>query len=120
MGALFFSMFLNIYSKKYQEDKNSIFLRNQYVMELLYENIALRRELNRANVTLSHESEAVVSGDLGQKQEELSREQKLNQDLQKNYDERTKAFTEGAKIIAVSSLLSFLSIMILGFCCKNG
>lgn len=115
MGALFFSMFLNIYSKKYQEDKNSIFLRNQYVMELLYENIALRRELNRANVTLSHESEAVVSGDLGQKQEELSREQKLNQDLQKNYDERTKAFTEGAKIIAVSSLLSFLSIMILGF-----
>ena len=116
MGILFFSMFLNIYIKKYQEDKNSIFLRNQYVMELLYENIALRRELNNANITLSNESEAILkSGDLGQKQEELSREQKLNQDLQKNYDERTAAFTEGAKIILVNSLLSLISIMILGF-----
>ena len=50
MAILFLTIFLNIYGKKYQEDQNSIILRNQYVMELLYENIALRRELANSKI----------------------------------------------------------------------
>ena len=91
MAILFLTIFLNIYGKKYQEDQNSIILRNQYVMELLYENIALRRELANSKIELSKESKTALSGDLGQKQEELSREQKLNKELQQNYNERTVA-----------------------------
>lgn len=115
MAILFLTIFLNIYGKKYQEDQNSILLRNQYVMGLLYENIALRREIANSKVKLSKESKEVLSGDLGQKQEELSREQNLNKDLQENYNERTLAFTEGIKIISISSLLSLVSIIILGW-----
>ena len=115
MAVLFLSMFLGIYSKKYIEDRNTVFLRNQYVLELLYENIALRREVSQDKIKLSEASKEVISGDLGQKQEELSREQKLSQDLQQNYNERTIAFIEGAKIIGISSVLSLISIIILGF-----
>lgn len=114
MAVLFLTLFLNIYGKKYQEDQNSILLRNQYVMELLYENIALRRELSNSKVELSKESQEVLSGDLGQKQEELSREQNLNKELQKNYNERSLAFMEGIKIISTSSLFSLISIIVLG------
>ncbi len=115
MAALFLSIFLNIYGKKYQEDQTSILLRNQYVMELLYENIALRREIANSKVELSKESRAILNGDLGQKQEELSREQKLNKELQKNYNERSAAFIAGVKIIGISSLLSLVLIIILGW-----
>ena len=115
MAVLFLSMFLSIYSKKYMEDRNTVFLRNQYVLELLYENIALRREISEDKINLSEASKEAISGDLGQKQEELSREQKLSQDLQQNYNERTIAFIEGAKIIGISSVLSLISIIILGF-----
>ncbi len=115
MAVLFLSMFLSIYTKKYQEDRDTLFLRNKYVLELLYENIALRKELDRDTIKLSKESRAAISGDLGQKQEELSREQKISKELQQNYNERTVAFKEGAKIIGISSLLSLISIIILGF-----
>lgn len=114
MGIIFLTMFLTIYSKKYQEDRNTIFLRNQYVLELLHENIALRRELNEAKIKLSTETKNLLAGDLGEKQEELSRERKLNADLQQNYNERTVAFIEGIKIIGISSFLSLISIVILG------
>ena len=115
MAILFLTIFLNIYGKKYQEDQNSILLRNQYVMELLYENIALRREVADSKLKLSEESREALSGDLGQKQEELSREQNLNKELQKTYNERTVAFVEGVKIISISSTLSLISIIILGW-----
>ncbi len=115
MAILFLTIFLNIYGKKYQEDQNSIILRNQYVMELLYENIALRRELANSKIELSKESKTALSGDLGQKQEELSREQKLNKDLQQNYNERAVAFVEGVKIIGISSLLSLVLVVVLGW-----
>lgn len=115
MAILFLSMFLSIYTKKYQEDRDTLFLRNKYVLELLYENIALRKELEQDKIKLSKESQDVIAGDLGQKQEELSKEQKISKELQQNYNERAVAFKEGAKIIGVSSLLSLISIIILGF-----
>lgn len=115
MAVLFLTLFFNIYSKKYQEDRNTIFLRNEYVMELLHENIALRRELSNAQIKLTEEGRNVLSGDLGEKQKELSRERKLNADLQQNYNERTVAFIAGMKILGISSILTLISIIILWF-----
>ncbi len=115
MAILFLSLFQDIYSKKYVEDRKALFLRNQYVVQLLNENIALRRELNNAKIEISHENQKAINLDLQKKQEELSRERRLNADLQKNYDEQTEAFTDGIRIIGISSLLSLVSIIILGF-----
>ena len=113
MAMLFLVLFLGIFGTKYSEDQNTIFLRNQYIMELLHENIILQRELDKANITISEKE--ISSESLTEKQEELSREQKLNADLQRNYNERYVAFIEGAKIIGVSFILSLVSIIILGF-----
>ena len=63
MAVLFLSMFLSIYSKKYIEDRNTVFLRNQYVLELLYENIALRREISEDKINLSEASKEAISGE---------------------------------------------------------
>jgi len=115
MAILFLSLFQDIYSKKYMEDRKALFLRNQYVVQLLNENIALRRELGNAKVEISHENQKAINRDLQKKQEELSRERRLNADLQKNYNEQSEAFMDGIRIIGISSLLSLVSIVILGF-----
>ncbi len=112
-ATLFLMLFLGVFGKKYTEDQNNIFLRNQYVMELLHENIALRREIDNANIVISEGS--FLKETLSQKQEELSREKKINADLERNYNERAVAFIEGTKIIGVALILSLISIIILGF-----
>lgn len=113
MATLFFALFIGVFAKKYTEDQNLIFNRNKYVIELLYENINLRRALNQENVKISNEE--ILSETINDKQEELSREQNINLELEKNYNEKATAFIEGGKIIGVSFLLSLISIIILGF-----
>ena len=117
MAMLFLALFLVIFEKKYSEDQNTILLRNQYVMELLNENIILQRELDKANIKILKND--FSSGSLYEKQEELTRERKLNEDLQRNYNERSMAFIEGMKIIGISFVLSLVSIIILGFLLKK-
>ncbi|MBO7097840.1 MAG: HAMP domain-containing protein, partial [Alphaproteobacteria bacterium] len=78
---------------------------------LLYDNIVLQRELNRLQEDVSEQ----VQTELSDKQTELTREYKINEDLQKNFNEQTKAFTEGMRIIGISSILSLVSIIVLGF-----
>jgi len=109
MATLFLSMFMLIYTEKYSDDYHALSKRNQYVMSLLYENITLQRELNR----IQGKSHPKV--DLSDKQQELSKEVKINEDLQKNFNEQAQALTDGMKIIGVSLLLSLCSILCLGF-----
>ena len=112
-AALFFMLFLGVFGQKYKEDQNNIFLRNHYIMELLHENIGLRRIIDSSHIVIADDD--LMSQTLSEKQEELSREKKINADLDRNYNERTAAFVEGAKIIGLSFMLSLLSIVILGF-----
>lgn len=111
MAALFLFLFTVFYAPKYSSDYHTLSKRNQYVMQLLYENIVLQRELNRFHSAVSPE----IATDLSDKQQELSREYKINEDLQKNFNEQTKAFGEGMRIIGVSLILSLVSIIALGF-----
>lgn len=111
MATLFLTMFTMFYAEKYSNDFHNVSKRNQYVMSLLYDNIVLQRELNRLQEDVSEQ----VQTELSDKQTELTREYKINEDLQKNFNEQTKAFTEGMRIIGISSILSLVSIIVLGF-----
>lgn len=111
MATLFLTMFTMFYAEKYSNDFHTTSKHNQYVMSLLYDNIVLQRELNRLQEDVSEQ----VQTELSDKQTELTREYKINEDLQKNFNEQTKAFTEGMRIIGVSLVLSLVSIIVLGF-----
>ena len=108
--ALLF-LFTVFYAPKYSSDYHALSKRNQYVMQLLYENIVLQRELNKFQTAVSPD----IATDLTDKQQELSREYKINEDLQNNFNEQTEAFSEGMRIIGISLALSLVSIIALGF-----
>ena len=110
MATLFLSIFIMIYAKKYSSDFDIVSNRNQYVMGLLHENITLQRQLNDIHIKVS----PAVESDISNKQQQLSREAKINAELQKNFNEQSKAFFDGMKIIGISSLLSLVSILGLG------
>ena len=114
---LFLMLFLGLFGEKYSETQNQVFLRNQYVIDLLYENIQLQRELGKLKVELRGENFPVQS--LNEKQEELSNERKGNDKFLQNYNEKSAAFIEGSKIIGFGFLLSLVSIIILGFLLKK-
>ncbi|MBR2300251.1 MAG: HAMP domain-containing protein [Alphaproteobacteria bacterium] len=109
MATLFLTMFMVIYSEKYSRDYDALSMRNQYVMSLLYDNITLQREVNRLRGRNKETS------DLSDKQKELTKEAKINNDLQKNFNEQAQAFVDGMKIIGISLVLSLCSILGLGF-----
>lgn len=114
--VVFFILFISIYTKNLQDNRNSTYLRNQYVVGLLYDNIALRRELNSilkeySEVSSKFKNKEVLEG-LNVYEKDLSREQKLNAELQKNYNNNREAFVAGAKIIGVSLLVVVLCIFL--------
>lgn len=111
MAALFLFLFTMFYAPKYSNDYHVLSKRNQYVMQLLYENIVLQRELSKFQSNISPE----IKAELSDKQQELSREYKINEDLQKNFNEQSQAFAEGMRIIGISLVLSLISIVALGF-----
>ena len=43
--GLFFAIFINLYGRNLQDRQNSLYLRNQYVVDLLYDNISLQKQL---------------------------------------------------------------------------
>lgn len=110
IGALFLVVFLGIFGQDYNKESNSVFLQNQYMMELLSENINMKKKLgdNLAD-------DITMMKDLGKRQEELNNEKKLNTELLRKYNEQTNAFIYGSKIIGISFLLSLISIIVLGF-----
>jgi len=111
MATLFLFMFTMFYAEKYSNDFHVMSTRNQYVMSLLYENIVLQRDLNKYQKNASED----IQTELSDKQQELTREYKINEDLQKNFNEQSQAFTEGMRIIGISLALSLVSIVVLGF-----
>ena len=43
--CIFFAIFFHVYAKQLQEGQNRSYTRNQYVVDLLLDNVALRKEL---------------------------------------------------------------------------
>jgi len=110
-AGIFVIIFDGVIGKKIRTEHSNIITRNQYVIELLNENIALRKRLN----ILNPEEFQISSDNLSKKQEELSRESKLNEELNQNYNENYATFTESMKIISFGATLTIISLIILWF-----
>lgn len=117
--GLFFIIFINFYARNLQDRQNSIYMRNQYVVDLLYDNIALQKQIadiyaQNPNISIQGNVQNISKGiDLTSK--ELSREQKLNAELQKNYNNNKEALKIGAQILAFSLFIVILFIFLLIF-----
>lgn len=121
-AIIFVYTFYIVYGNKIQEEQKSTILRNQQYLELLYENITLRKDLNDI-VTSVHKdlaskekfSYANDNQDLKKKQEELSREQQRTAKILQNYDERYQAIGEGIRIVIASSFLIILAMLLIWY-----
>lgn len=121
-AVLFVYTFYIVYGSKIQEEQKSTILRNQQYLELLYENINLRKDLSRLiraghEDLVSKENLNVIRGNnnLEEKQAELSREQQRTAQIVQNYDERYQAITEGIRLVMASSFLIILSMLLIWY-----
>lgn len=117
--CIFFAIFFHVYAKQLQEGQNRSYTRNQYVVDLLLDNVALRKELAEIlekypNIEKNTKLRYISSG-ISLSQEELSKEQRLNEEMRKNYNNNYETFIAGAKFISVSLFLVIFLIILLIF-----
>lgn len=110
-SGIFFIIFEKTIGKKLQAEQSNIITRNQYVIELLNENIALRKKISNLQPDIPLQ--------LNAKQEELTREQKLNEELTLRYNEDYASFTETLRIIGYGAILTLISLIILWLLLKR-
>ncbi len=109
--GIFVIIFDNVIGQKIRTEHTNIISRNQYVIELLNENITLRKKINQLQTDAPlHSTERLT-----EKQEELTRERNLNEELNKNYNENYATLQESLKIISFGALLTLFSLIILWF-----
>lgn len=121
--SIFFMIFINFYAQNLQDNQNSIYIRNQYVVSLLYDNIQLRKTI--MNLTNQYpklqrylnkeQKEQIFGQKVDAAEKELTREQKLNEELRRNYDKNREATKVGAEIIGISLFVILLMILLLFF-----
>ncbi len=115
--VVFFAIFINFYSQKMQDTRNSVYLRNQYVVDLLIDNIQLQSivaEIAKQNPKLLENKYYDVSGEkIDIIQRELTNERKLNEELRKNYNSNQEAIIVGAKIVLIGLVVVLLLIVLL-------
>lgn len=110
-GSIFLIIFDGIIGQKIRTEHSHIITRNQYVIELLNENINLRKRLS----TLQPAELQSILGNLSEKQEELSRERLLNEELNQNYNENYATFAEGLRLISFGAVLTLIALVVLWF-----
>ena len=117
--AIFFVIFINLYSQKLQDNQNSVYIRNQYVVSLLYDKVNLQRRLAEIADEYPHliKDKSLLPSNQGLNiaQQELSNEQKLNEELLQNYDNNREAIITGAKIVGISTLFVIFFILLMLF-----
>ena len=113
ISVCFTVIFDGIIGKKIRSEHTNIITRNQYVIELLNENINLRRKLLEIQPTDSAAQQFLKT--LNQKQSEISKERQLNEELNQNYNETYASLSESFRIISTSAVLTLLSLVILWF-----
>lgn len=116
---IFLAIFINLYSQKVADNRNSVFMRNEYVVKLLYDNINLKKQLAEIgrqypNILKGY-NVYTISKELDTTRKELSNEQKLNEEFKKSYDNNREAIQTGAKVIGYSLVVVILLILLLLF-----
>ena len=117
LAVIFFAIFINFYSQKLQDNMNSIYMRNQYVVNLLNDNVRLRQamaEVAEQNPKVMNSIDYIINNSkMNAAQKELINERQLNDELWKNYNKNKEALVAGAEIVAVSVLVVFLLVFVL-------
>lgn len=114
---VFFVIFINFYNQKMQDSRNSVYLRNQYVVELLMDNIQMQSiisEIAQRSPHLMQNKYYNISGEkIDLAQRELTKEQKLSEELRKNYSSNQEAVIIGAKIVVIGLSVVLLLVLII-------
>jgi len=113
LATCFIIIFDGIIGKKIRNEHTSVVSRNQYVIELLNENIVLRKKLLTLQPTDTVELQSLAT--LDQKKNEMTKERQLNEELNQNYNENYASLAESFRIISASAVLTILSLLILWF-----
>ncbi len=117
--VVFFAIFINFYSQKMQDSRNSVYLRNQYVVGLLMDNIQLQSLISE----IAQQSPEIlknkyynydISGEkINITQRALTNEQRLNEEFRQNYNNNQEAIVVGAKICVIGLVIVLLLILLL-------
>lgn len=112
-AGAFIIIFDNVIGTKIRAEHKNIISRNQYVIEILNENIMLRKKINQLQAKSDEYQNSTER--LAEKQEELSRERNLNEESNKNYNENYATLAESLKIISFGAALTLFSLIIFWF-----
>lgn len=113
ISVCFTVIFDGIIGKKIRSEHTNIITRNQYVIELLNENINLQKKLLELQPIDTYTQQSLET--LDKKRTEFSKEQQLNEELNQNYNETYASLSESFRIISTSAVLTMLSLVILWF-----
>ena len=119
ISVIFLYAFYLINLSKIQEEQKNTISRNQQYVEMLYENISLRKELAqivRQNSNIQPSSklqELIKANQLNAQQEQISQERKRTEDMLQSYNDRYQALEESVNIALISTLLFFLAMLVL-------
>lgn len=111
-AIIFLYSFYLTYGVRFQEELKTNIARNQQYINLLYENNLMKKELIKLQKQLP---QGVIEKDSNNLESTISREKKRILQLQKSYNARYSSIYEGIKIIAASSVLIILSLLLLWF-----
>lgn len=111
--GIFAGLFINFYLDQLESTKQSVYMRNKYVVSLLQENVMLQNELANMGKIYPELSTRVNLRNINDTQKQLSHEQKLNEELRRNYNDNREAIRTGAEIIVLSLGVVILFILVL-------
>ncbi len=106
-------LFLNFYFHQLQDTKQSVYMRNKYVVQLLQENVMLQNELANLGKIYPQFPSRVNLDNLDDTQKQLSHEQRLNAELRRNYNDNSEALATAAKVVLLCLCAVILLILLL-------
>ena len=107
ISMIFLCSFYVVYGQRIQEEQLSVFRRNQQYVQLLLENISLRKELNRGRPGNNK--------DITRLENELSFERRSTAAALRSYNSRYESIKNGINIILFSALLITFLLIVLWF-----
>ena len=111
--GIFAGLFINFYFDQLQNTKQSVYMRNKYVVSLLQENVMLQNELAEMGKTYPELSARINLKNMDDNQKQLTHEQRLNEELRRNYYDNREAIKTGMEIIVLSLVVVILFILLL-------
>ena len=119
ISAIFLYTFYTVNLAQIQEKQKSIVSRNQQYIEILYENIMLRKELaaiseKKPEIIFSPQIKTLTqNAQLNATQKQISQERQRSDEIIKSYNERYQSLEESFRIVLISTILFFLAMIVL-------